>query len=93
MDEAEILQTEFLKSISQFRPMETIFEVNKKGIKTDEALIMKKRRTQVNESILKHRKIIAENRQRFDEHAKNATPTVTQDTMHDSGTCIQINFN
>lgn len=74
MDEATQIQAEFLKSISQFRPMETIFEVGKKGIKTDEALLMKKRRTQVTQSIIKHKKIIAENRQRFEENMKDASP-------------------
>lgn len=75
MDEATKTAAEFLKSIAKFRPSETIFEV-KKGSKTEEALLMKKRRSQVTQSIVKHQKIMEENRVKFDKNIKDASPAV-----------------
>jgi ATP-dependent RNA helicase DDX54/DBP10 len=45
--EEEVSRTFMVESISKFRPAETVFEVGKKGMKTKEATLMQKRRSQL----------------------------------------------
>ncbi|KAI8800754.1 P-loop containing nucleoside triphosphate hydrolase protein [Cladochytrium replicatum] len=55
MSDADRKQAELLKSLTQFRPAETIFEVGKRGTSSAEAAVMIERRQKFGSFIEKHR--------------------------------------
>lgn len=48
IDDTDKKRNAFIESLSKFRPSETVFEVGKRGTKALEALLMQKRRMQLN---------------------------------------------
>lgn len=59
IDSAERERAKIINAISGFRPQETIFEVGRKGLKSAEAQLMKKRRAQVFNAIAAKQEKIA----------------------------------
>lgn len=51
----EMQREDILKAISSFRPTETIFEVGKRGMKDEKAVLMSKRRNEIGGSIEKRK--------------------------------------
>ncbi|KAJ3307986.1 ATP-dependent RNA helicase ddx54, partial [Boothiomyces sp. JEL0838] len=53
INQKELVRYDMVNSLSKFRPQESIFELGKKGSKTQEALLMQKRRQQIKHLIEK----------------------------------------
>ena len=82
IDEVDKARNSFIESISKFRPTETVFEVGKRGVKSSEAVLMHKRRKQLN-GVIETRKELKHELQTKNFKEQEASITKTMSIIND----------
>jgi ATP-dependent RNA helicase DDX54/DBP10 len=89
IDEVDKARNTFIESLSKFRPTETVFEVGKRGVKSSEAVLMHKRRKQLN-GVIETTKELKQERQIKNSLAQEAAIIRTMSSINDEAGLLEF---